>query len=246
MHDVVVAPVKRTSAYDARADAYDRTRPGYPDQVFVAIEGRDRLALEEVGCRIVGYAAVRNHHVLELMVEPGHPLAASQLLVRACADAIEHDHHTIWLHAPPTNTLHDVICQAGGELHVHDSSRGTNRLTRLLQPERVLRAMADDFLVRARSAEVALPLELGFMLDGKKWQLTLADNEAKLVKNRLGRSYVSCNAADFTRLILRYDDAGAAIAAGRLEPSTTLAASISQALLPQAVVWRPPWDHVPA
>ena len=74
-----------------RTEAYWKwliQRSGY-DQICIALDGPDLLELEEVHAPIVGYAVTRGERIVELLTAPGYPMAASQLLVRACRDAIE-------------------------------------------------------------------------------------------------------------------------------------------------------------
>jgi ribosomal protein S18 acetylase RimI-like enzyme len=220
------------------------------DYISVAIEGRDRLALDERASRIVGYAVVKDHHILELFTEPGHPNAAVGLLARICADAIERDQHTIRLHGPADHPLHDCIQEADGGYHVCRSPRGSGNFVKILQPEKLVAHLAAEWKDRIQAAPVQLPVELpvelGMLVEGQKWHLTLGADGAKMVKGKLGRSYVACDAATWTGLLLSYLDAATAMAAGRLTPSTTLASLVAQTLFSRTLMWRPPWDHLPA
>src|SRR5262249_4663807 len=75
-----------------RSEAYWRWligRRAY-DQLLIALDGPDKLELEETTAPIVGYAVLRQERIVELLTAPGHPTANWQLLARSCADAIEH------------------------------------------------------------------------------------------------------------------------------------------------------------
>jgi hypothetical protein len=61
---------------------------------------------------------------------------------------------------------------------------------------------------------------------------------------RLNRSYLSCNGAEFTRLLLGHVDIDDAVAAGRLVASTRVAHETAQVLFPQVPFWRPPLDDL--
>jgi predicted N-acetyltransferase YhbS len=215
------------------------------DQIFVALEGPDRLALEEDECRVVGYAVTRDRQILELMTEPGHPTAATELLRRSCSDAIERDWHTLRLHAPPDDPLHQVFAEAGGDFRPSSNETAGATLVQVTNPERFLRRFAVELRARAAAGEPKLPFELGLQIDGAKWQFNLTQTDVELTADRLGRSYVKCNDSTWTRLLLGYADAGAALASGALVASTSLAGEMAKRLFPRVPMWRPPWDDFP-
>src|SRR5262249_55236980 len=82
--------------------------------LLVALDGPDKLELEESIAPIVGYAVLRQERVVELVTAPGHPTANYQLLARAARDAIEHDRQDLVLSAPPNHPLHQVMSEGGG------------------------------------------------------------------------------------------------------------------------------------
>ena len=180
------------------------------------------------------------------MTQPGHPIAAAQLLARACSDAIEHDAHTIQLHASPNNALHEVFCSAGGGLHQHEIRRGISMFVRLEEPMKLLEAFGPLLVSRAVSSEVRLPAELGVVIGKEKMLLNLTNDKLTIQADRIGRSYIRCESATWTRLLLGYDDAHHATEAGRLEASTAIAGDLAQTLFPSRFHWRPPWDDQPA
>ncbi len=216
------------------------------DYISVAIEGRDRLELDELRSRIVGYAVVKDYHILELFTEPGHPHAGIGLLTRACMDAIERDQHTMRLHGPPDHPLHACIQEAGGVAYVCQAPRGGTSFVKILQPAELVARLAPVWIERLQASAVELPVELGMLVDDHKWHLTLSAEGAKIVKGKLGRSYVACDTATWTGLWLSYLEAATALNSGRLSASTTLAATAAQTLFPRTQMWRPPWDHLPA
>ncbi len=216
------------------------------DQIFVALEGPDHLALDEGECRVVGYAVVRDRQILELMAEPDHPTAATELLRRSCSDAIERDWHTLRLHARPNDPLHQVFAEAGGDFRSSSNETAGAVFVQITNRERFLRRMAEELRVRAAAGEPKLPFELGLQIAGAKWQFNLTHTDVEVTANRLGRSYVTCSDSTWTRLLLGYADAGTALASGALAASTSLAGEMAKRLFPPVAMWRPPWDEFPA
>ena len=100
-----------------RSDAYWRwlVGRGGNQRIYVAINGPDKIELDESLTPIVGYAATREGRIVEIMSAADHPEASVQLLARACGDAIEKDFLRVRLDAPPEQPLHQLLVQAGGE-----------------------------------------------------------------------------------------------------------------------------------
>ncbi len=234
-------PLERTEAYwkwllDRRAY----------DQLYVALEGPELLDMDETSTRVVGYAATRGEQILELMAAPDRPRAAVELLARCCGEAIEHGRRCVLLHAPSSSPLLRVFDDADGGGPSGASEHGETSMMRLLNPLELLRRLCGEFDRRAVGACLPRPLDLGLLVEGRKYQLELSREGVRASSRRIGRSYLRLNLADFTRLVLGQLDWDAAVAEGRLECSTSLAREAGRALFPQLPFWRPPWDDLPA
>jgi GNAT superfamily N-acetyltransferase len=216
------------------------------DRIYVAIEGPDRLELDDALTPIVGYAVMRDACLVELMTSPGHPRAARQLLARACRDAMEGDLHHVRFDASPDDPVHRILAAAGGKLHFHEAERGEVFLFRVCDPFALLRCLLDELHLRARRAELGMPCELGLCVDGRKSSLLIRPRSIKLVEGKMGRSYLECSATDLVSLLLGHFDVSAAANAKRLCVSTRVAMQVSKTLFPQLPFWRPPWDDLRA
>ena len=212
-------PLERTHAYWQ----WLLNRHAY-DQVYVALEGPELLELGEVSTRVVGYAATRGEQIIELMAAPDRPRTAAELLARCCGDAVENDRHCVLLHAPPSYPLFRVFDEAGGLGSAHTPDHGEVCLMRLLDPLELLRRLADEFDRRAAEAGLSRPSDLGLMVEGQKYRLALGVHGVVVESQRMGRSYLGLNVADFTRLVLGQLDWDAAMTDGRIECSTALLA----------------------
>ena len=71
-------------------------------------------------------------------------------------------------------------------------------MARLLDPLGLLRMMCGLFEQRATEAGLDRPLELGLLVDGRKYQIEIA-GRGRAMADTLGRSYLRLNVADFTR-----------------------------------------------
>jgi hypothetical protein len=119
-------------------------------------------------------------------------------------------------------------------------------MMRLLDPLKLLRRLSGEFERRAEAARLPRPLDLGLLVEGQKYQLELGPQGIAATSQRVGRSYLRLNVADFTRLVMGQLDWEAALADGRLECSTALAHEAGLALFPSLPLWRPPWDDLQA
>jgi predicted N-acetyltransferase YhbS len=234
-------PLERTDAYWqwlVRRQAYS--------QIYVALDGPDLLELEELSTRIVGYAVTQGEKIVELFSSPERRKAQAELLARTCSDAIEHDRQTVLLHAPTGSPLHKVFRTVGGFRHHHEADRGEVYMARLPDPLGLMRRLCEEFDRRAEEAGLPRPLELGLLVDGKKYLLEIGREGIRVVSRRLGRSYLRMNVADFTRLVLGQLDWQRATTEGRIEFSTGLAREAAPPLFPRLPLWRPPLDDLPA
>jgi predicted N-acetyltransferase YhbS len=216
------------------------------DEVYVALDGPEQLELGEISTRLVGYAVTRGEQIVELMTSPERPRAAAELLARCCGDAIEHDRHCVLLHAPPACPWFEIFAEAGGSGPLGTLEHGEVYMMRLLNPLELLRRLCGQFERRAAEAHLSRPLDLGLLVEGQKYQVELGPQGVDATSQRVGRSYLRLNVADFTRLVMGQLDWDAAIADGRLECSTALASEAGRALFPSLPLWRPPWDELPS
>ena len=90
------------------------------------------------------------------------------------------------------------------------------------------------------------PVELGLLVDGRKYRIVAGPKRVKAVSRTIGRSYLHLNVADFTRLVLGHLDWDKAVREGRLMASTRIADEAGRVLFPTLPLWRPPLDDLPA
>ena len=231
-----------------RSDAYWRwliSRRAY-DRIYVAIEGPDKFELDDTLTPIVGYAVMREGQILELVTADQRMDVAVQLLARACGDAIEYDFHYVRLDAAPDHPLHQTIANSGGRRCHHESDNGEVIMAKLFDPLAFLQACFEELHQRAKSAAWDLPCDLGLLIDGEKFCLSVRKRTVKLVAGKLGRSYLECGSDDLTQMLLGHIDIASAVDAGRLAASTRVAIDTASVLFPRLPIWHPSFDDMPA
>jgi predicted N-acetyltransferase YhbS len=229
----------------ARSEAYWRWLISCQpfDQIFVAVAGPDRMELNDCSA-IVGYVVTHEDRVLELMADPAHPAAEGELLARACGEAIEQNQGEVTFHGPPGQSMHALVRAAGGAWHCHEAHQGEVFMVKVFDPLAFLRGLCDRLHQRAEAAGLTRPSELGLLIEGHKLRIDISRRGVKVARGKLGRSYLSGNIAEFTRLVLGHLDLDDAVAAGRLETSTRLALQTAAALFPRLPLWRSPLDDM--
>jgi hypothetical protein len=214
------------------------------DRIYVAINGPDKLTLDDQLVPIVGYAVVREDRIVEMMVSPKHPVAARELLARSCRDAIEQDLHHVRLEGNPQDPLHTLLVDAGGHRHYHEAEIGEVFLVKLFDPFDFLMRLQGQLQTRAQRAELPNPCELGFQLEDEKYGVAFRSDKMEVTTGRLKRSYLDISRADLVQLILGHLDVRAAIDAGRISASTRVAVEMAAALMPRLPLWHPPLDDL--
>lgn len=226
----------------ARSESYWRwlvsRRP--VEQIYVAIEGPDRLDLDDSS--IVGYAMVDGDQVLELMAAPQHPTAALQLLARVASDALERDLTSLEYQGPPSDRLFEVCRAAGAAWNRGEAHQGEVHMVRLLDPTGFLAQLLPELHARADAAGLEPGSELGLSVDGEKLRVIVGKRSVRVARKKLGRSYLQLNRAELARLLLGHLDVSEALEAGRLRASTRLAVQWAEALFPRLPFWRPAVD----
>ncbi len=213
------------------------------DQFYVALDGPDLWDLKETSTRVVGYVAIRGEKIIELMTVPGRKKVLMELLARACGDAIEQDQRQIILHGPADSPALGFFCCPPDPAHFVHCEQAEVCMARLLDPLGLLRKLCCVFTERATEAGLARPVELGLLVDGRKYQIDIAGS-GRATADTLGRSYLRMNVADFTRLVLGQLDLDRAVLEGRVEPSTALALEAARVLFPRLPYWRPLLDDL--
>jgi hypothetical protein len=157
---------------------------------------------------------------------------------------MERDINSVCFHAPPDDPLHALFQQAGGTHVCQEAWQGEVQMARVLEPAKLLRTLCPVLHGRAGQRDLPRPFELGFAVHGARHRLVLTRRSVKVGQPRLGRSYLTMNDADFTRLLLGHLDLEEAVAAGRVQASTRVAQEAASVLFPRLPLWRAPLDEV--
>lgn len=220
------------------------------DRLYVALDGSPKMELEQIAGAVVGYAVAARSRLFELHADPRRPDAAEALLARFCADAIEQNRYQVRLDAPPDSLYGSFFPTVSEDLAQLPRRTDSGRceepvlMVRALSIPLLVGRLHDLFLQRLNQAGRRLPFELGFCLDGQNHVLRVTETASQLDGDSRTRRCLTCNPADFLRLLLGVLDVAEAAANGRLAANSQSTLAAAQTLLPKTPLWFPPLDDL--
>jgi predicted acetyltransferase len=193
--------------------------------------------------KVVGYAVVRGSCIVEMVTLPGYSSARTQLLARACRDAMDRDYHSILLYTPADDPLHELLVTAGGAW-ISDASSGAPRwLVKLLAPEKWVDRFYSTWHERARAANLTRPWELGMVVEGEAWRFTLTRRSSRLGSTaEAAESRLACDRPTLESLLLGNLSIPAAMADGKLRLSRTELEGQLAAVFAPRLFWQSPLE----
>jgi len=182
--------------------------------------------------------------VIELCCLPEYAAtAAPRLLARACQEAIEHDFHTLSLHTPVCDPLHELVVTAGGTWCGNGLSTAEPLLVKLLDAPRWIDTMYPVLRQRAKAAGIDRPCELGFDVAGQRLRLMLTRRSGRLVADDVAvAAEVTCDRATFAALLVGDLNVSRARDAGQITVADDAVLARLAALFPPALFWQSPFD----
>lgn len=210
--------------------------------LIVAVDGADEWDNLATQSRIVGYAVTHGARVLELCCLPAYARAAPRLLVRACQDAIERDRHTLSLHTPASDPLHELIVTAGGSWCADERGASGTLLVKLLDPPRWIEAIYPILRRRAKGAGLPRPLGLCFDDGDEQYRLVVTRRSSRLVADDATRADVRCDPQALWALLVGNLNVARAREAGRLQVADDDTLHRLAVLFPPALFWQSQFD----
>jgi hypothetical protein len=193
--------------------------------------------------RVVGYAVVRGSCIVEMLTLPEFGPARTQLLARACRDAMDRDHHSISLYTPAADPLHELLVTAGGAWISDAQAGGPRWLAKLLAPEKLVERLFPAWHERARAAAVPRPLEFGLVAGDERRRFTLTRRSARLERvDELPAAWVECDRPTFDSLLLGNLSPTAAANRGQFRLSKPELIGALAALFPPRLFWQSPLE----
>lgn len=231
---------------------FERTEPYWQwlvrrhgfEQLYVAIDGPDPIDMDERKAPVVGYAAIKGAHILELVASSTKKGIAAMLLARICHDAVESGRRSVFLHTPEVDRLHEVFQKPAEPCRHGIPGCGEAVMARVLRPLALMRLMKD--VLQNRAAEGGLPpaMELGFRVGKNCYLLSFNDSQLTVTTRKPTHHTVELSKADFARMLLGRIDWDHATAEECVVPRTPEAGHFARTLFPTVPFWKPPLDDL--
>ncbi|MCA9185646.1 MAG: GNAT family N-acetyltransferase [Pirellulaceae bacterium] len=214
------------------------------DQIYVAIDGPDRLDLEHRNSPIVGYAVVRRGQIVELMTSPLHDQSAAQLVRRVCADAIERDQLRVTAHAPPGHPIHQLIEDAGGRHFAAETVGSRTWMAKVFDPLEFLRRQRHNVAARVKATKRNLPIEFGMLLDGQPLTVSVTRRTVKVSSGGNLSDRLELDSPTLTQMLLGHASPSELSDRGQLAYVTDETLEIAEAVFPKLPFWQPVFDTI--
>lgn len=213
------------------------------DQILIAvIKPRRKSKGSSHESKVIGYAVVRDSCIVEMLTLPGFENASAMLVVRACRDAIDRDHHFVSLHTPAADPMHELLVTAGGSWIGDGTALDGKWMLKLLAPDRWIERLYPLLHERAREAGIPRPLEIDFAVGKSFHRLSLTRRSSRLERLlNLPEPHVHCDYHTFQNLLtsnLRFPNA---LLHGQLRVAHESLARTLAALFPPKLFWQSPF-----
>jgi GNAT superfamily N-acetyltransferase len=228
----------RTTGSVVRSEEYWRWMIGrrYAHVIWVACQGET----------VKGYAFVKDHRILEIAFDPDQPQALRALLGRIRSEALERAYPEVIVHAPADHPVMDVFRQGSGRIIDQEEWEGSVSMYHIPDVGGFLKAILPEMTARGKAIRGALPLELGFLVNDRRWLLRLESSKSRVEPDKLGRRYLTLSPAALVRLVMGHTGIERAMAEDGVDPSTSTAVDTARLLFPVRPIWRSPLDSATA
>ena len=229
-----------------------RSEPGWQwlmgrkahDQVLIAVkrDGKNSIAPHAgESPHVVAYAVVRDSSIVEMFSLPGYCLAPSQLVARACRDAIDRDHRFVSLHTTAADPMHELLVTAGGSWIANSAAHGGVWMVKLLSPERWVERLYPILHQRSREAGISTAQQIDFSVADTLYRLTLTRRSSRLESSNESDTHVSCDWGTFQDLLMSNLTFSEANASELLKADDTTWQLLS-VLFPPKLFWQSPFE----
>ncbi len=219
------------------------------DHIYVATQmpTRGGMAVDPAPrAGIVGYAIVRGEQIVEIVAQGNDRRIQRLLISRVCRDAMENSRSRVEVHAPPDDTIHSLLVEAGGT-QVHAASDASRQLlAQVTHPQTLLNCLRPLLKARATEAHWGSPLTLGLVHPNGRTNITLGSRSVTISPGRETEYSVTTSTSTLSQMLLGHGSARQAFECGAARASNELARQAAEMLFPALPLWRPTFDDLPA
>ncbi len=205
---------------------------------IISKRAHDRIYIYSENGQTLAYAVVRGASILELVDLTEDARGSAGVVKFAASDAIEHGRHSLRIHAPLTERVHEWADNAGGQVFASATDDGW--MAKCISNRTLLRRLANE-MYRRRPGQVG---ELGIHIDGEELLIKKGVRSMKVTRgSAVERIGLTQQAA--LQLFLGYRTARELAADGQLLTTSDEAMRKTIELFPSVMQWRTRWDDMP-
>ena len=162
------------------------------------------------------------------------------------AEALERAYPEVLIHAPADHPVLDEVRLGSGRVTTAEEWEGTTCMYHIPDVGGFLTSILPELTKRAVASGMALPMELGFTVDDRRWLLHIDADGSRVEADKLSRRHLTLPSAAFVRLAMGHSGIDRAIAEDGGESSTATAIDAARILFPIRPIWRSPLDSATA
>lgn len=202
-------------------------------------QSHDRIYIFTENGSDVAYVVLRGASVPELVDLTNDGRGAARLIERAAADAIELGRHTLRIHAPLTDIVHQWADLAGGQ--VFAAAAEDMWMAKCLSNRTLLRRLAPEIHRRRPTGVAPLNIRIG----NEALLVRQGVRSMKVTRGTLGSQSVALTNESALQLFLGYRTVEELLEEGQFATSGDEATRIARELFPPVMHWRTRWDDMP-
>lgn len=195
---------------------------------------------------IMGYAVVRDTRVLEIVADNHDRGIQTALLRRVCRDAMECSRSTLAVYAPPNDSLHALVREAGGAHCLEYRDNGRVVMAKITQPMELLSELRLILKQRAQVAGLPTPFALQLEFGDQGANISLGARTLSVSTARPTPHRVVLSTSALGQMLMGHRSAAELLQEGEIQMTTELARDAALALFPAVPIWRPQFDDEPA
>ena len=206
---------------------------------LIGRHAHDRIYVYSENSEQMTYVVVRGASILELVDLTEDSRGAAAVVARVAADAIDQGRHSLRIHSPLTDRIHQWADAAGGQ--VFAAAHDDVWMVKSLSNRTLLRRLAHEMYRR----RPRLNGELGIVVGNEELLVRRGVRSMKVTRGASPTHYARLTETGAMQLFLGYRTVTELSDAQELVASNDEAHRMASELFPAVAHWRPRWDDVP-
>ena len=202
-------------------------------------QSHDRIYLFIENDVTMAYIVVSGSSIVELVDTTDDGRGSARMLENVGADAIDQGRHTLRIHCPIDNRVHQWADLAGGQ--VFASATEDAWMVKVLSYRTLLRRLAPEIYKRRPRATNELSIRIG----GEELLIKPGARSMKVTRGSSSKQRIGLTNRAAVQLFLGYRSASELAEKNELVASCDQALKTAEKVFPAQMLWRSRWDDMP-